>query len=87
MTGRTVRIFMADDSIFGIRECEILNRTIHALSVSRGRLGELKDWDEAKRLGVYFLFGKTPEGDSKAYIGEAQRVFEHVSHHVKEKDF
>ncbi len=87
MTGRTVRIYMADDSIFGIRQCEILNRTILALSVSRARLGELKDWDEASSSGIYFLFGKTSEGDPKAYIGEAQRVIERVSTHVKEKDF
>ena len=74
---------MADNSIFGIRQCEILNRTILALSVSRARLGELKDWDEASSSGIYFLFGKTSEGDPKAYIGEAQRVIERVSTHVK----
>ena len=88
MSGRTVRIFMADGSAFGIRQCEIFNRTIQALAVSRARLGELKDWDEAGRSGVYFLFGKTDEGDQpKVYIGQAQRVIDRVSAHVREKDF
>ena len=87
MSGRTVRIYMADDSIFGIRQCEIFNRTIQAFSVSRGRLGELKDWPEVQGAGVYFLLGKTPEGDQKVYVGEAQRVIGRVLDHVREKDF
>jgi hypothetical protein len=87
MTGRTVRLFMADGSPLGIRQCEILNRTIHALAISRGRLPELRDWEEAKRAGVYFLFGKTEEGNPKVYIGEAQRVVDRVANHVREKDF
>ena len=58
---------MTDGSALGIRQCEILNRTIHALSVSRLRLAELKEWEEAKRAGVYFLFGKTEDGNFKAY--------------------
>ena len=87
MAGRTVRIFMADGSAFGIRQCEISNKTIQGLAVSRGRLSELKSWEESRRSGVYFLFGKNERGDPKAYIGEAQRVFDRVSTHVREKDF
>jgi Domain of unknown function (DUF4357) len=87
MTGRTVRLYMADGSPLGIRQCEIFNRTIHALAISRGRLPELRDWEEAKRSGVYFLFGKTEEGNPMVYIGEAQRVVDRVSNHVREKDF
>jgi len=41
MPGRTVRIYMADGSPFGIRQAEIFNRTIQALGVSRLRVGEL----------------------------------------------
>ncbi len=78
---------MADGSALGIRQCEILNRTIHALSVSRLRLAELKDWEEAKRAGVYFLFGKSEDGSLKAYVGEAQRVIDRISTHLREKDF
>ena len=78
---------MADGSPFGIRQCEIFNRTIHALAVSRGRLGELKAWDEASRPGVYFLLGKTEDGISKVYIGEAQNVFDRISQQVRDKDF
>lgn len=88
MSGRTVRIFMADGSAFGIRQCEIFNRTIQGLAVSRARVAELKEWEEAGGSGVYFLFGRTDEGDRpKVYIGQAQRVIERVSTHVREKDF
>lgn len=87
MTGRTVRLFMVDGSALGIRQCEILNRTIQSLSVSRGRLGELRDWEESKRSGVYFLFGKTEDGNPMTYIGEAQRVHDRILTHVREKEF
>ena len=87
MNGRTVRIFMADGSAFGIRQCEIFNRTIQALSVSRGRLAELREWKESRRSGTYLLFGKNDNGDPKAYIGEAQRVIDRVSTHLREKEF
>lgn len=87
MNGRTVRLFMADGSPFGIRQCEIFNRTIHALAVSRGRLAELKSWTEAARPGVYFLLGKTEEGTQQVYIGEAQNVLDRISQQVREKEF
>ena len=76
MGGRTVRIYMADGSPFGICQAEIFNRTIQALGVSRARIGELTEdeWNEARGAGVYFLFGKAAAGKPKAYIGEAQNV-------------
>jgi hypothetical protein len=87
MQGRTVRMFMADGSAFGIRQCEILNRTLQSLSVSRGRLSELRDWAESRRAGVYFLLGKDEDGNPLVYIGEAQKVIDRVFSHLREKAF
>lgn len=87
MIGRTVRLFMADGSPLGIRQCEIFNRTIQALSVSRGRLSELRSWDEASRAGVYLLLGKAEEGEPQVYVGEAQNCLDRISQQVRDKDF
>jgi len=87
MSGRTVRMFMADGSAFGIRQCEILNRTIQALAVSRGRLAELFAWPEVESAGVYFLFGRNEHARQMAYIGEGQKVIERLKSHLREKAF
>lgn len=78
---------MSDGSPFGIRQCEIFNRTIHALAVSRGRIAELKGWEEASRPGVYFLLGRAEDGALKVYIGEAQNVLDRIYQQVRDKDF
>lgn len=77
---------MADGSALGIRQCEILNRTIQSLSVSRGRLPELFAWPEIEGVGVYFLFGRNDNGNEMAYIGEGQ-VSERLKAHLREKAF
>jgi len=82
--GQVVRMFMADGTVTGIREIEILTRTLHAFAVQRERLADLKGWPDANRPGVYFLFGETPEEKHKAYIGEAQKVVDRVIYHVRE---
>lgn len=87
MRGRTVRLFMADGSPLGIRQCEIFNRTIQAFAVSRGRLAELRSWDEASRPGIYFLLGRTENGDQQVYIGEAQNVLDRLAQQVRDKEF
>jgi hypothetical protein len=93
MTGRTVRVYMADGSPFGIRKVEIYNRTITALSVPRTRLQELRsdNWREVRGPGVYFLVGKPEfEGEiPEAYIGEAQDLLKRLSDHLTDttKDF
>jgi len=85
--GRTVRIYMADGSAFGIQQAEIFNRTVQALAVSRARIAELKDWPEASRAGVYFLFGVDEEDRPKVYLGEAQNILRRLSDHLAKKEF
>jgi len=86
--GKSVRIFLADATVAGIRHAEILNRTGQAVACPRSRLNELKQWPEASRPGVYFLF-EARLGDSKplAYIGESENVAERLLAHDRKKDF
>ena len=86
--GKTVRIYLADGSPSGIRHAELVNWTGQAMVCPRSRIGELKEWKEAHRPGVYFLLGEDPK-DSKpmTYIGEAENVFDRLKNHVSTKDF
>lgn len=86
--GKTVRIFLPDATVTGIRHAEIINRTVQAVACPRSRLDELKQWPETTKPGVYFLF-EARLGDSKpiAYIGESESVSERLLSHDRKKDF
>ena len=86
--GKTVRIFLPDGAVTGIRHAEISNRTGQALACPRNRLDSLKEWPEAAKPGVYILF-EARLGDSKpkAYIGESENVADRLLTHDRKKDF
>ncbi|HVI58242.1 MAG TPA: GIY-YIG nuclease family protein [Luteimonas sp.] len=86
--GKSVRIFLPDATVTGIRHAEILNRTGQAIACPRSRLEELKHWSETSKPGVYFLF-EARLGDSKptAYVGESENVAERLLTHDRKKDF
>ncbi len=87
-TGKTIRIYLADASVSGIRHAEIVNWTGQAISCPRTRFAELKEWPQVQRLGVYFLFGVDEDlGRDVLYIGEAEIVIDRVSSHISGKDF
>ncbi len=86
--GKSIRIYLADGSVAGIRHGEIVNWTGQAIACPRARFSELKDWPEAKRPGVYFLFGQDEQsGTDAAYIGEAEIVVDRLYAHVSGKEF
>ncbi len=87
--GKTVRIYLADGSPTGIRHAEVVNWTGQAIVCPRARIGELSNWAESQRPGIYILFGEDPENSRPlAYIGEAENVFVRLKQHAKgEKDF
>lgn len=86
--GKNIRIYLADGSVGGIRHAEVVNWTGQAVACARSRLGELKDWPEAERPGVYFLFGLEDGATvQRAYIGEAEVVITRLLTHVREKEF
>lgn len=86
--GKSIRIYLADSTAAGIRYAELVNWTGHAVACPRNRLGELTDWPETSRPGVYFLF-EARLGDAKpqAYIGESENVAKRLLTHDRLKEF
>ncbi|RBI67637.1 GIY-YIG nuclease family protein [Vreelandella sulfidaeris] len=86
--GKSIRIFLPEATVTGIRHAEIINRTGQAIACPRNRLDELKEWPETGKPGVYFLF-EARLGDSKpmAYIGESENVADRLLSHDRKKDF
>jgi hypothetical protein len=86
--GKSIRVYLADATVAGIRYAELVNWTGQAIACPRSRLGELAAWSEAAKPGVYILF-EARLGDSKplAYIGESENVADRLTNHDREKDF
>ena len=91
MTGKTIRIFLADGEPTGILLAEISNWTGKVLVAPRSQLDQLSKREEVRRTGVYLLVGPDPDDPSRAlaYIGEGDNVFKRLLHHNKDesKDF
>ena len=87
MTGKQVRLFLVDGTVGGLMTAEILNWTGHMLRGRRSELGEIKRREEAKRTGVYILFGTDEEDQPAAYIGEGDMVANRLDQHNNNKDF
>jgi len=86
--GRTIRIYLDNGQITGIKHAEIVNWTGQAISCPRTLVKSLFDWPESLRPGVYFLFGTDQNTEKSAvYIGEAENVLERLQNHLKNKDF
>lgn len=86
--GRKVTVYLADASPSGIRHVEIANWSGQAVACPRSRLVELKDWPEAQRPGVYFLFEKqTADVGDKVYIGESENVVKRLTQQDKDQEF
>lgn len=86
--GKSIRVYLADSTVAGIRYAELVNWTGQAIACPRNRLGELSSWPEASKPGVYFLF-EARLGDSKplAYIGESENVSDRLTNHDRKKEF
>ena len=76
MTGKTIRIFLADGEPTGILLAEISNWTGKVLVAPRSQLDQLSKREEVWRTGVYLLVGPDPDDPSRAlaYIGEGDNV-------------
>lgn len=86
--GKSIRIYLADSTVTGIRYAELVNWTGQALACPRSRLNELKNWPEVSKPGVYFLFERRYGGTKPlAYIGESENVSERITSHDRKKDF
>lgn len=86
--GKSIRVYLADSTVTGIRYAELVNWTGHAIACPRNRLNELFSWPETAKPGVYFLF-ESRYGDLKplAYIGESENVLQRITSHDRNKEF
>lgn len=86
--GKSIRIYLADATVTGIRYAELVNWTGHAIACPRNRLSELKNWPESSKPGVYFLFeGRFGSSKPMAYIGESENVTQRITNHDRNKEF
>ncbi|HEX2786415.1 MAG TPA: GIY-YIG nuclease family protein [Ignavibacteria bacterium] len=86
--GKSIRIYLKDGTVTGIKVGEVVNQTIKSISCPRLKISELTDQPDVKRPGIYFLFGQDEEtSEPKVYIGEAENVFERLQEHILKKDF
>jgi len=86
--GKSIRIYLADGTVTGIRHAEIVNWTGQAIACPRKMVGELSNWQEASSPGVYFLLGKGDHAERPvAYVGEAENVLSRLQQHIGNKDF
>lgn len=86
--GKSIRIFLSDGSVTGIRHAEVVNWTGQAIFSPRKKVNELVNWSEANRPGVYFLFGEDENTlKQKVYIGEAENVLKRLQSHLISKEY
>lgn len=86
--GKTIKIYLPNENVTGIRHAEIANWTGQAVACPRSRFHELRSWPEVQRPGIYFLFGLDDvSGEEAVYIGEAEVVLDRLTSHISSKDF
>lgn len=88
--GKSIRIYLKEGSVTGIKFAELVNQTIQSLSCPRTKIAELNKHfpDKINTQGVYFLLGYEEEtGKQIVYIGEAENVWDRLKNHDSQKDF
>ncbi|AMA48755.1 MULTISPECIES: GIY-YIG nuclease family protein [Flavobacterium] len=88
--GKSIRIYLKEGSVTGIKFAELVNQTIQSLSCPRTKIAELNKHfpNEINTQGVYFLIGYEEDtGKQIVYIGEAENVWDRLKNHDYQKDF
>lgn len=87
--GKTIRVYLDNGSVSGIKHAEIINWTGQAIFVPRNLIKNLSSWEESQRPGIYFLFGKNENDNDQVYIGETSNIFNRLKNHLSDnkKDF
>jgi len=86
MSGRSIRIFLADGTPQGIRTAEVGNWTGLALVGPRTDLARLGARKELARTGVYLLVGRSEQSDAAIYVGEGDEVWSRLKSHHADAD-
>lgn len=84
--GRSLELYFIDGKPDGMLTAEVFNWTGHTLVIPRTQLAKGLARIEAKRTGVYLLFGEQ-DGDPIAYIGEAEEIGRRLKEHAAKKDW
>lgn len=89
MSGKQIKLFLADGTPGGLTTAEITNWTGHVLRASRSDLADLLKRDEAQRTGAYLLLGDDESAieNTRCYIGEADVVSDRLRYHQRDKEF
>lgn len=85
--GQLIRLYLADETLDGLRTLELSNTTIKATVFPRALLKDFLSRPEANKPGVYLLYGYTENGDPNLYIGEGDPVCNRLEDHNRRKDF
>jgi len=87
--GKLIRLFLTDDKPDGLRTAEIPNMMVMATLFPRTLLDDFSSREEAKKPGVYMLYGSPLDDNSKPilYIGEGDPVITRLKDHSTKKDF
>ena len=84
---KTITTFLVDGSPTGVKTVELSNWSGKAIVVPRVKLKDVKNRPEMQNTALYFLFGEDEQGNSLAYIGEAENLFNRIVNHDTNKDF
>lgn len=86
MSGKQIRLFLADGTIDGLITAEIGTWPGQVVSAPRSQLPGLLERAELSRTGVYFLLGDDPETVDREviYIGEADDVGKRLNQHNRD---
>lgn len=86
---RTIKIFLVDGEPDGLKTVELSNWVGQAIVIPRNKLKEIKSRPDCNKPAVYFLVGKEQEDElvSRAYIGEAENLWNRLSNHDSVKEF
>jgi hypothetical protein len=91
MPGRSIKIFLVDGTVSGVRTAELGLSTIKAIVIPRASLTTFQKRAELLRTGIYLLIGKDEDrpGVLKIYIGEGDTAVNRLLAHDKDeaKDF
>lgn len=90
MKPQTIQIFLPDGNPRSVKIAELTNRMVKAIYVPRNKLELASKREELKSVGLYFLFGSTPDSTKPiVYIGEAEDCLVRLKEHNKdsEKEF
>jgi len=84
--GRSLELYFVDGEPEGMLTAEVFNWTGHVLMAPRTQISIALERTEAKRTGVYLLLGEL-DGESRAYIGEAEEIGKRIREHVTTKEW